>query len=270
MRRTVQTLDGRLLAVEDHGDPAGWPVLVHHGTPSSRSVALYGPWARDAARSGLRLISYDRPGYGESSPQPGRTVTDTVDDIRAICAELGIDRMATWGHSGGGPHALACASLLPDLVTAAATLASLAPFGAEGIGWPPDDVHFIRLFLADEAAARKKLDKDREELMAASPNGRGEFRDFMCSCMQAGVAPGNQGWWDDNSMQLRPWGFDLADITVPVLLLHGRQDILVPASHCEWLAKHIPGADVRLFDDDGHDTIARHVPEVNAWLSGHR
>jgi pimeloyl-ACP methyl ester carboxylesterase len=288
VRRTVHTPDGRLLAVEDRGDPAGWPVLVHHGTPSSRHI--YGPHVRDAAERGLRFIGYDRPGYGESSPQPGRTVADCAADVRAICAELGIDRMATWGYSGGGPHVLACAVLLPDLVTAAASLASLAPFDAEGLdyfaGMGQDNVDDTRLFLTDEAAARKKLDKDREELLAASPDDvargieslltptdaaafGGELAEFMLSCMQDGLAPGSQGWWDDNCV-LRPWGFDLADIAVPVLLLHGRQDMFSPPGHGEWLAKHIPGVEARLLDDDGHLTLVQNrVPEVHAWLSEH-
>jgi pimeloyl-ACP methyl ester carboxylesterase len=131
VERTVRTPDGRTLAVEESGDLAGRPVLVHMGTPNSRH--LYGPNVRDAASRGLRLISYDRPGYGGSSPQPGRTVADCAADVRIICAELGIARLATWGISGGGPHVLACAALLPDLVTAAASLASLAPFDADGL-----------------------------------------------------------------------------------------------------------------------------------------
>src|ERR1700735_5267102 len=133
VEHTVRTPDGRTLAVEESGDPAGRPVLVHMGTPNSRH--LYGPNVRDAAARGLRLISYDRPGYGGSSPQPGRTVADCAGDVRTICAELGIDRLAMWGVSGGGPHVLACAALLPDLVTAAASLASPAPYGAEGLDW---------------------------------------------------------------------------------------------------------------------------------------
>jgi pimeloyl-ACP methyl ester carboxylesterase len=110
------------MAVEEAGDPNGRPVLVHMGTPNSRH--LYQPVAIDAAVRGLRLISYDRPGYGGSSPmapQPGRSVADCAADVRAICAELGIDRLAMWGISGGGPHVLACAALLPDLVTAPAS-----------------------------------------------------------------------------------------------------------------------------------------------------
>jgi pimeloyl-ACP methyl ester carboxylesterase len=133
MDRIAWTPDGRVLAVEDAGDPAGSPVLVHYGTPMSRH--LYGPNVADAAARGLRLISYDRPGYGSSTPQPGRGVADCVTDVRAICAELEIGKLAMWGLSGGGPHVLACAALLPDLITAAAALASFAPYGAEGLDW---------------------------------------------------------------------------------------------------------------------------------------
>jgi pimeloyl-ACP methyl ester carboxylesterase len=288
VERTVHTPDGRTLAVEDSGDPAGRPVLVHNGTPNSRH--LYGPSAADAAARGLRLIGYDRPGYGGSSPQPGRTVADCAGDVRAICAELGIDRLATWGISGGGPHVLACAALLPDLVTAAASLASLAPYGADGLdyfaGMGQENVDDIRLYFADEAAARVKTEEDREELLATAPEDaakaieslltptdaaalHGELGEYLHSSAQDGLAPGSQGWWDDNCT-VRPWGFDLADIAVPVLLLHGRQDMFVPFGHGEWLAAHIPGVEARLTDDDGHLTLLKNrVPEVHAWLSEH-
>ena len=288
MQHTVHTLDGRMLAVEDCADPAGRPVLVHMGTPNSRH--LYGPNVRDAAERGLRLICYDRPGYGGSSPQPWRTVADCAGDVRAICAELGIDRLAMWGISGGGPHVLACAALLPDLVTAAASLASLAPYGAEGLdyfaGMGQDNVDETRLFLTDEAASRAKMDKDREELLATSPADaakgieslltptdaavlHGELAEYLVSSAQDGLAPGSQGWWEDNCM-IRPWGFDLADIAVPVLLLHGRQDMFVPFGHGEWLAAHIPNVEAWLLDDDGHLTLLQNrVPEVHAWLSEH-
>jgi pimeloyl-ACP methyl ester carboxylesterase len=283
----VRTPDGRTLAVEESGDPAGRPVLVHAGSPNN-SRHLYGPHVRDAAARGLRLIGYDRPGYGGSSPQPGRTVADCAGDVRTICAELGIDRLATWGISGGGPHVLACAALLPDLVTAAASLASPAPYGAEGLdylaGMGQENVDDFRLFFADEAAARVKTDEDREDVLATSPEDaakaiesllapadaavlRGELAEYMTSSAHEGLAPGSQGWWDDNCM-LRPWGFSLSDITVPVLLLHGRQDMFVPSGHGEWLAAHIPGVEARLLDDDGHLTLLQNrVPEVHAWLS---
>jgi pimeloyl-ACP methyl ester carboxylesterase len=289
VQRTVHVPDGRILAVEEDGDPAGPAVLAHMGTPNSRH--LYGPHARDAAERGLRLISYDRPGYGGSSPQPGRSVADCAADVRAICAGLGIDRLAMWGISGGGPHLLACAALLPDLVTAVASLASLAPFDAAGLdyfgGMGQDNIDDIRLYRTDEAAARAKLEKDREGFLGASPADlasamesvltpvdaaavRSEMGEYLAASMQDGLAAGSQGWWDDNCM-LRPWGFDVSDIAVPVLVLHGRQDRFVPFGHGEWLAAHIPGAEARLSDEEGHLTLFRdRVPDVHAWLSDHR
>jgi pimeloyl-ACP methyl ester carboxylesterase len=286
MERTVHTPDGRTLAVEEGGDQAGRPVLVHSGTPNSRH--LYGPHAQDAAERGLRLIGYDRPGYGRSSPQPGRSVADCAADVRAICAELSIDRLATFGMSGGGPHALACAALLPDLVTAAASLASFAPIDASGLdffaGMGQDNVDDVRLYLTDQAAARAKTDEDRQSFLAASPDDlrtamaslltpvdlavlTGELAKFMAFSTKEALAPGSQGWWDDNCI-IRPWGFDLADIAMPVLYMHGKQDRFVPFSHGEWLAAHIPGVEARLFDDDGHVSLGeRRIPDVHAWLA---
>ena len=293
MQRTVHTQGGRVLAVEEAGDPAGRPVLVHNGTPNSRH--LYAPDTVDAAERGLRLIGYDRPGYGGSSPQPGRTVADCADDVRAICAALGIDRLAMWGASGGGPHVLACAALLPDLVTAAASIASLAPFDAAGLdyfdGMGQENIDDTLLVLNDEAAARAKTEKDREELLAEPPdeaaesNGGppdafetllspvdaavlgGELGDYLQTSMRAGLAPGSEGWWEDNCL-IRPWGFSLAEIKIPFLLLHGRQDMFVPFGHGEWLAAHIPGVEARLYDDEGHLSLLQNrVSEVHAWLS---
>src|ERR1022692_4655862 len=273
MERVVRTADGRTLAVEEAGDLDGRPVLVHMGTPNSRR--LYGRNAADAPARALRLVSYDRPGYGGSAPQPGRTIADCAGDVRAICASLGIDRLAMWGISGGGPHVLACAALLPDLVTAAASLASPAPYGAEGLDWyagmGQDNVDDFRLLHTDEDAARVKLEKDRVELLGApagdlaegmksllSPTDAavltGELAGYLAYSLQEGLAPGGQGWWDDGLAEAGPWGFELAQISVPVLLLHGRQDLFVPFAHGQWLAAHIPGVEARLLDDDGHLT----------------
>lgn len=289
MQRTVRTSDGRTLAVEEAGDPAGRPVLVHNGTPNSRH--LYTPNAADAAGRGLRLIGYDRPGYGGSTPQPGRTVADCAADVQAICDSLGITRLAMWGISGGGPHALACAALLPGLVSAVASLASPAPRDAEGLDWfegmGQDNADDIRLYETDPQASRAKLDKDREGLLAATAEDlldgwqsllspadaaamTGEVAGFLAWSMQDGLAPGGEGWWEDGVAQSAPWGFGFGQISVPVLVMHGRQDRFVPFGHGEWLAAHIPGAQARLLDNDGHVTLIQHrIPEVHAWLAEH-
>jgi pimeloyl-ACP methyl ester carboxylesterase len=287
MPPTIQTSDGRTLAIEEAGDPNGRPVLVHGGTPNSRY--LYQPTTIDAAVRGLRLISYDRPGYGGSTPHPGRTVADCAADVRAICAELGIGRLAMWGISGGGPHVLACAALLPDLVTAVASLASVAPLDAEGLdyfdGMGELNADDIRLFLRDREAARAKLESDREEILATSAAElSGALRtllspadaavlkdavaDYLVYCHHEGLAPGGEGWWEDSVAHGTPWGFELSAVSVPVLLMHGRQDRFVPFGHGQWLAAHIPGVEARLFDHDGHLTLlTNRIPEVHAWLA---
>jgi pimeloyl-ACP methyl ester carboxylesterase len=290
MDRVVRTTDGRLLAVQEAGDLDGHPVLVHMGTPNSRH--LYAGNVADAARQGLRLISYDRPGYGGSSPQPGRTVADCAADVRAICAELGVDKLAMWGISGGGPHVLACAALLSDLVTAAASLASLAPSGADGLDWfagmGQSNVDDFGLLQTDEKAARIKIDHDREEFLATSASDlaegmksllspvdaaalTGDLADYLAYSNHEGLAPGSQGWWDDGRAFGSPWGFELDQISIPVLVMQGREDRFVPFGHGQWLAAHIPGAEARMLDNDGHLTLLQdRVPEVHAWLATRR
>ena len=196
-QHTVATPDGRVLAVEEAGHPDGLPVLVHHGTPNSRH--LYAPVVADAAARGLRISGYARPGHGGAPPPPGRPVADCAADVRAICAELGLERLVTWGISGGGPHVL-----------------------AEFLAWSGHE----------------------------------------------GLAPGGEGWFEDGWAFCQPWGFDPATISVPLLVMHGREDKFVPFGHGQWLAAHIPAAQARLLDHDGHLTLMQNrVGEVQAWLA---
>ena len=284
MRWTAHTPDGRALAVEDFGDPAGFPVLVQVGTPSSRR--LPGCCVTDAAARGLRLISYDRPGYGDSSPHPGYRVADSAADVQAICAELGISRLAVWGLSGGGAHALACAALLPGgMVTAVASLAGLAPWDAAGLDWlagfSADALHEVDLMFNDPAACRTMYAQSRDRILAGDPRELaaglltpgGADLDVLTAevnSMKLAWKQGIEGAWDDGFTQCKPWGFDLAQLRVPVLLLHGRDDPAVPFSHGEWLAAHIPGAEAWFFSGEGHSgLLERHIGEVHAWLAGH-
>ena len=282
----MATADGRVLQVLERGEPDGKPVLVHNGTPNSR--LMYDPEVRTAERQGIRLISYDRPGYGGSTAQPGRSVADCASDVRAIAAALGIDRLAVWGISGGGPHALACAALLPDLVPAVGVLASSAPWGAEGLdyfaGMGELNAEDTRLFFADRAAARAKCEQDRLEFLEASADEiqeqlktllspadaavlTGELAQYLVDCTRSGLAPGADGWWDDDVAFMSPWGFELGSIRTPVLLYHGRQDRFVPFGHGEWLARQIPGVQAELTDEDGHLTLVEHhLDRIHSWL----
>jgi pimeloyl-ACP methyl ester carboxylesterase len=251
------------------------------GTPGGRR--LYGArMLAGAERRHLRLISYDRPGYGGSTPQPGRCMADCASDVRVICEALGFDGLAMLGSSGGGPHVLACAALLPDLVPAVACLASPAPYDAEGLDWlagfSQEALDEVRLTLADRTEARAFFQKEREKIVEASPaqvaldmqaGAPGadltSLADRAVSTQQA-LAPGIEGVWDDSVAQLTPWGFDVAQISVPVLLLHGVQDEIAPFSHGQWLASHIPGVETWFFDHEGHSLREKHIEDIYAWL----
>jgi pimeloyl-ACP methyl ester carboxylesterase len=287
--RTVATADGRDLCVETAGDPGGRAILVHAGTPNSRH--LYRDWITEAAAKGIHLISYDRPGYGGSTPYPGHTVASGADDVRAIAAALGHDRLAIWGISGGGPYALACAALLPDLAVAVGSVASLAPYDPEAdfdyfAGMGEFNTEDIKLFLADPEAARRKTHEEWQQSLDTTPEQlaqmlesllspvdaaalTGEFAEFLASSQRDGLAPGDQGWWDDSVSHLTDWGFRLSDIQVPVKVWHGHQDHFVPVQHGQWLAAHIPGAQADISENDGHLTMARRIGEVHDWLLGH-
>lgn len=282
----VATQDGRVLKVLEDGDRVGRPVLVHNGMPNSR--LLFAADVRSAQRLGIRLISYDRPGYGGSTRRPGRSVADCAEDVRAIARALDIDRLGVWGISGGGPHAIACAAVLPDLVMSVAVLASVAPWGAEGLdyfaGTGEWNVEQVSLMLEDPAAARAKCEDNRVQMLtqtlpelmeflktllapvdAAALTG--ELGQYVIDATRSGMATSSDGWWDDGLAILESWGFEFGSIRIPVLLLHGRHDRFVPFAHGEWLARTIPGVEARLTDDDGHLTLTtHHLDEVHSWL----
>jgi pimeloyl-ACP methyl ester carboxylesterase len=284
--RVVEAGDGRVLTVREGGDPAGMPVLVHFGTPASS--LLYEPNVRDAEAKGIRLFSYDRPGYGGSTRRKDRNVADCVEDVVAVCDALEVDRFCVWGLSGGGPHALATASLLPDRVAAAAALAPVAPFDVEGLdfyeGMGEQNIEEFGATLEGEEPHLAILERDRTEILGASPAQlieawttllgqadrevlAGPIAAFVLESTRAGIEESLDGWFDDDIAFARPWGFDLASIRVPVLHWQGEQDKFIPIGHGVWLSEHIPGVESHLSPDDGHLTLLeRRVPEVHAWL----
>ena len=271
------------------GDERGKPVFVLHGTPESR--LLYGPHVNDASKRGIRLISYDRPGYGGSSPQPGRKVADVTKDVVTIADHLGVDRFAVWGISGGGPHAIACAALLPKRVVAVASLASPAPYPSPGLDWlggqGEDNVAEFSAAMEGSEQLDRFLAPVREVLLKGDPEGvakvletllppvdkavlSGELGEFLASSMREGIRPGHEGWKEDDLAFVSDWGFKLADISAPLLLWQGKEDKMVPFAHGLWLAKHIPAAETRLSEEDGHlSLLQRRVPETHAWLLSH-
>jgi pimeloyl-ACP methyl ester carboxylesterase len=283
---TIDGPGGRALRVREAGALDGVPVIVHHGTPGSRMFRER--WVADATERGIRMIGFDRPGYGGSDRNHGRSVADVAADVEAICDALELDRVLTHGSSGGGPHALACAALLPGRVVAAATLCSVGPFDADDLdflaGMGEDNVEELGAALQGEEVLAPLVEALTEQVLGADPDELAEqlesilsppdvavvngglARELLAS-MGEGVGATRAGWIDDDLAFVRPWGFDLASISVPTLLWQGRQDLMVPAAHGEWLAEHVPGVEAHLSDEDGHLSIEQaRIGDVHAWL----
>lgn len=289
--RTITTLDGRTLCIEVAFADGPDAILAHLGTPNSRH--LFGAWVADAHARGASIAAYDRPGYGASTPQPGRTVADGAADARAVADALGFERFVVWGISGGGPYALACAALLADRVRAAGVLSGAAPWGAPGLdyfaGMGQENADDTRLYFSDPQAARRKAELDRLDVLGlgsgAQPGSQtpsslvsdvdrvildGPVGEFIAESNRDGLAPGADGWFDDCAAELSPWGFELSEIAVPVKVWHGAHDLFVPRAHGEWVARHVPGAEAELSDVDGHLSVAaERIADVHGWLLGH-
>jgi pimeloyl-ACP methyl ester carboxylesterase len=283
---TLTTADGRTLVVTESGDPAGRPVLMHHGTPASG--LLYAPHEALARQQGIRLLGYDRAGYGRSSRHAGRGVADCAADVHAIADALELERFACWGISGGGPHVLACAALCDERCAAVASLAAVAPYEADGLDWyegmGQENWDEFGAALAGEGPLRAFLEPIREhhlhigpeEIVSifetlAGPEDRsvltGEFAAWVADSGKRGLEHGMDGWVDDDLAFTEPWGFELESIDRPVLLLHGADDRFVPVSHGRWLAERIPGVEVRIDASDGHLTLLeRRMRETHEWL----
>jgi pimeloyl-ACP methyl ester carboxylesterase len=272
----VTAPDGRTLCAAEWGDPDGAPVFLLHGTPGCRLNRHPDP-AR-YADVGARVITYDRPGYGRSERHPGRAVVDAVADVAAIADALGIDRFAVTGGSGGGPHCLAVAARLPDRVLRARCVVGVAPYGAEGLDWlagmDPENVKEFGWALAGEdvlvreltrevAETAERVERDPRTVIGedweldaadlavlARPDVGAMFRDATREIARGGP----YGWVDDDLAFTRSWGFDLAEIRVPVEVRYGARDVMVPAAHGAWLGAHVPGARVVVEEGAGHLT----------------
>ena len=268
---TVPLSDGRSLEVAVQGADEGVLLIFHHGSPGAAQP--FEPFHRAAAERGIVLAFPSRAGFGESSRQEGRTVASAAADAVALADLLGHERFLTAGWSGGGPHALACAALLPDRVLAAATIAGVAPYDAEGLDWTagmgednqveyplaardPDELFD---WMEEHAEAMASIEADQivaemgslvSDVDAAQVTG--EFGDSLAASFRSAFRHGRWGWFDDDLAFVRDWGFDLNDIRVPVSIWQGREDRMVPFAHGEWLIEHVPGARTRLRPEHGH------------------
>ena len=278
--------DGRTVEALVEGDPAGFPVLFHGGSPSA--VAEYEPLDEVARELRLRLVTYSRPGYGASTPRPtaGR-YADDVDESVLVLDHLGIGEFLTIGWSGGGPRALACAALLPDRCLAATTMAGVAPYHAEGLDWfdgmAEENHEEYHAAEAGPEAYEAFVESNMMPMLTATSDEleeafgglvtpvdaavlNADFADWLCRTFNNAATQGAVGVRDDGLAAVSPWGFDLADIRVPVALWQGRQDAMVPYEHGVWLAEHIPGVEPHLLDDEGHLSLVTRLDVILADL----
>ncbi|WP_062522661.1 alpha/beta fold hydrolase [Demequina silvatica] len=264
--------DGRTVRwYTDGPDDASLVIFWNHGTPNIGQPP--GPLMKPATDRGIRWVSLDRPGYGGSTRREGRCVGDVVADVAAVADELGIDRFAAVGHSGGGPHALACAAMMPDRVRACVSIAGLAPFEAGGLDWYGGMAQGGRLELEaaalGPAALRVQLEAewDPETFIPADHDALAGEWGWFNGIVKAALEIGPDGMIDDDLAYVKDWGFPVADAgAVPVLLAHGGKDRVVPFTHGEWLSREIPGAVRRVFPEDGHISVLLHADTLLDWL----
>jgi pimeloyl-ACP methyl ester carboxylesterase len=286
--RDVTLRDGRTLHIYDEGDPNGNVVVEHHGTPGCG--ISYAPDIELARERGLRVISYDRAGYGASTAKSGRSVADVAADIEDVADALEIQRFVTLGGSGGCPHSFACGALLAGRCIASGAIASPAPWGAEGLDWlagqGEQNIEEWNAALQGPDALEAFLTPMAEEIRAATPEQIIEVLESLLPPVDRAVltgdrakhakrsfdgalASGIEGWRDDDLAFTRHWGFELDEIGVPTLLWQGRQDKMVPPAHGEWLAERIPGVEAHISDEDGHLSIAvGRLGEIYDWAAG--
>ncbi|HWG28653.1 alpha/beta hydrolase [Actinospica sp.] len=270
----IDLADGRELDIQVTGPQDGIPLVMHHGTPGS--IVCFRVVEEAVHRRGLRLVTYSRAGYGTSTRKPGRTVADIAADVTAVLDHIGAERCVTLGWSGGGPHALASAALLPGRVVAATTIASVGPYGIDDLdflaGMGQGNIEEFGAALAGEPKLAAALDEAAVELRGAGPDEVvasmstllpdedravvvGEVGEELAAQITEGVRLGAGGWIDDDLAFVNHWGFSVDDITVPVFVWQGDRDLMVPFAHGRWLADRIPGAVAHLLPGEGHISV---------------
>jgi pimeloyl-ACP methyl ester carboxylesterase len=272
--RDVLTTDGRVLHTYDLGPAERSDELVvlwQHGTPNIGAPPE--PLFEAARPLGIRWIGYDRPSYGGSTPHPDATIATAAADARQIADQLGIGRFTVFGHSGGGPRALACGALIPDRVVAVVSVSSPAPWPAPGLdyfaGMSDGGARELRAAARGRAELQEVLaanEFDPESFIPADYAALEGSWSWFNGIVEAATANGFDGMVADLVGAMAAWGFDPAAVSAPTLIMHGTADRMVPSSHSEWLAAHCPAAELRLQPEAGHISVLDSAPGALAWL----
>jgi pimeloyl-ACP methyl ester carboxylesterase len=275
----VVRADGHVVRYADLGDAGGRPVVYCHGAPGSRLDLA--AMDADIAASNVRVVAIDRPGYGGSTPRPGRGWTDGVDDVLAVAEHLGLARFAVAGYSSGGPHAVGTAAVLGPRVTRLAVVAGVTDLGWDGAtaGYVHDDLATLMAIDDPDAAVawcEARYGTDGSGMVGAmgelAPPDMRALADpallqGLLTSMSEAFAQGMVGYAHDMQAEARPWSFDPGTIAAPCTVYHGEQDTIVPVTHARHTAERIPRARLVTWTDDGHLSVQRHLPAVLADLT---
>jgi len=289
--KVVPLADGRLLAWIEVGNPDGTPIFAFHGAPGRGfEFAMH---HSVASGCGVRLIAVDRPGYGLSSPHPGRTLFDWPRDIEQLGDHLGLERFGVIGHSAGGPHALTCARVLPGRLLGCGVLSGLAPQAESPITdgmllsnriqtavyrhWPRSlDGIAVGLWLLTKpvvgpllASGRRHPERDVDRMVQRflpecdqAVVSRPDVRKVLVAEAAAFNSTTLRASFQDMALGIRDWGFDPSEIAIPVHIWQGDLDNNVPVAHGQYLAKTIPLATLHLCPGEGHWLLVDHMAEA--------
>jgi pimeloyl-ACP methyl ester carboxylesterase len=262
--------DGRMLHAYDSGVPADARLALawHHGSPQTGAPLT--PVLEAAAERGIRVFSYARPSYGGSDPHRGRDVASAAGEVAAVADALGIERFASMGVSGGGPHALAGGALLGERVAGVVTLAGVAPY-TDAFDWfggmaSPDGIRSALSGRAARAEFEETAEFDPAQFLPVDYAALDNEWASLGEDVGRSAAFGADGLIDDDVAFASPWGFELADVSVPVLVVQGGGDRVIPRAHGEWLAARIPSAELWIRPEDGHVSVMNAVPAATDWL----
>ncbi len=277
----VHLSDGRQIAYQEYGDPEGHPVFFFHGWIGSRLD--FGPNDEIARELGIRVIAVDRPGCGESDFKQGRRLLDWPHDIAELADALGLERFGLCGHSFGGPYVAVCANQLVSRVTSAAIVAGISPLSFKGatrgmltmvrlglwVGGRAPVV--VRPYVALMSTMVKRPGLVRKGISSHLPDAELALLDtprFFGFFENVGemVKHGSNGPYWDARVFLGQWGFDCADIRVPVSLFYGTADKSVPIQMGEYYRDTIPGSNATFYEGDGHFIMYYRAKEILSSL----
>jgi pimeloyl-ACP methyl ester carboxylesterase len=275
---TLRLPDGRRLGYAEFGDPRGRPLMFFHGFPGCR---FSGSLLHEAAqRAAVRVVCPDRPGWGGSDYMRDRTFGHYPSDVLSLAGELGWDRFAVAGISGGGPYAAVCAHAIPERLTSTSIISGIGPldaqYAAHGAGrlrrLPFEAGHrlprLVWLTIPALAAAHHRPEWALAVLMRTRPAAdrrvvrRPEVQSAMVRSLREALRQGTRGAAHDLRLYVRPWGFRLEDIRARVRLYHGDLDSTVPVAMARYQADVIPSSTLTLFPGEGHLAALDHLDEI--------